>query len=284
MKRVLFISTLLFFCTVFPCKAQFTLQGSAGVGPSHCSATTPTYKLTDAFGNESGQAWNNIQANLNQPFDVHFQLFLGAQPYHVGADGVAFVFQQQGTNAKGPTGEGLGFAGIQPSLAVEFDTYQNPYDPPYCHTAIEKNGDVDHTDGSGNNLAGPVQLDPSNPTIPDSNWYNMEITWTPKDSTLNVYFNCILRLSYKGDVVNGIFNGNPNVYWGFTGGTGGKDNLQEVCMAVSPAINSNDTTICAGNSIKLIASGGGPYLWSTGDTSSSILVTPAGSTNYFVII
>jgi len=41
-----------------------------------------------------------------------------------GADGIAFVLQQS-SNLAGGTGEGLGYGGVSPSLAVEFDTFNN---------------------------------------------------------------------------------------------------------------------------------------------------------------
>jgi len=46
----------------------------------------------------------------------------------------------------------------------------------------------------------------------------------------------------------------------------------------------NDTTICTGKSLTLAASGGGTYLWNTGDTSSSITVSPFADTIYIVTV
>lgn len=43
---------------------------------------------------------------------------------------------------------------------------------------------------------------------------------------------------------------------------------------------SGSTTICAGESVTLFASGGTSYLWSTGSTSSSILVSTAGTYHF----
>lgn len=51
-----------------------------------------------------------------------------------------------------------------------------------------------------------------------------------------------------------------------------------------PATNAgNDTCIIAGSSIFLTATGGNPYFWNTGDTASTILVTPVFTTNYNVV-
>lgn len=43
-------------------------------------------------------------------------------------------------------------------------------------------------------------------------------------------------------------------------------------------------TIISGNSTTLTASGGGQYLWSTGETTNSIIVSPAVTTEYCVIV
>ncbi|HSY77671.1 MAG TPA: gliding motility-associated C-terminal domain-containing protein [Bacteroidia bacterium] len=50
-----------------------------------------------------------------------------------------------------------------------------------------------------------------------------------------------------------------------------------------PAINGTQK-ICYGNSTILTASGGSAYIWSNGDTTSSIIVTPLSSTNYTVTV
>lgn len=47
---------------------------------------------------------------------------------------------------------------------------------------------------------------------------------------------------------------------------------------------SGTTTVCAGDSATLSASGGGTYLWSTGETSSSITISPDSSTTYSVAV
>ncbi len=289
LKKIHFLITLVIIQISYKCEAQFILNGNASTTSSECSAAVTTYELTPQKKNQGGQIWYTAQVSLAKQFDIQFQMFLGKQCYNCGgADGICFVFQQQSTNA-GSLGGGLGYAGITPSVAVEFDTYQNGWDPPYCHTAIEKNGDVNHTDGSGNNLAGPVQLDPANPLIPDGNWHNMEITWNPGSQVLSVYYDCSLRLTYTGDLINGVFSGNPNVYWGFTAGTGGGDNTQEVCLTHSYLNNLRDTVVCKGSPVTMTSSGGTTYTWSPAAglntaTGPSVIATPNTTTTYTVSI
>jgi hypothetical protein len=45
-----------------------------------------------------------------------------------------------------------------------------------------------------------------------------------------------------------------------------------------------DTTICGGQCVQLIASGGKDYLWNTGDTTESIITCPIDTTEYIVTV
>ncbi len=70
-----------------------------------------------------------------------------------------------------------------------------------------------------------------------------------------------------------------------------KDMIEPVQVDISsaPVISSNDETICLGDTALLSAtinSGTGPYtyLWSTGDTTPSIMVSPDTTTNYTVVV
>jgi Bacterial lectin len=58
------------------------------------------------------------------------------------ADGIVFLIQSdpRGASALGEAGGALGFAGISPSLGLEFDIYQNPGDPAANHIGIIVDG------------------------------------------------------------------------------------------------------------------------------------------------
>jgi len=61
----------------------------------------------------------------------------------------------------------------------------------------------------------------------------------------------------------------------------------EVKVTVVEPVNASageDTNICKGGSITLTATGGLEYLWNTGETSASIVVTPTHTTTYSVIV
>lgn len=60
-----------------------------------------------------------------------------------------------------------------------------------------------------------------------------------------------------------------------------------VAVVVNPGVTafiSGTTTICGGGSTTLTASGGGNYLWTTGSTSASVIVSPTSTTNYSVTV
>lgn len=60
----------------------------------------------------------------------------------------------------------------------------------------------------------------------------------------------------------------------------------EATITVNPlpnvSINPEDTTICRGDSVSLVASGADTYTWSNGDTNETLVVTPYSTTTYSV--
>jgi predicted transcriptional regulator len=70
---------------------------------------------------------------------------------------------------------------------------------------------------------------------------------------------------------------------GIVGSCNGSDSqLIQVSSAPNITIQSPSTTVCNGNSITLTANGGSSYLWSTGQTTASITVSPTANTTYTV--
>ena len=54
-------------------------------------------------------------------------------------------------------------------------------------------------------------------------------------------------------------------------------------MNQAPSVNAgSDQTICSGENVTLTANGDGNFLWSTGETTSSITVSPTSTTTYTV--
>lgn len=218
------------FSSIISNAQQYTLNGNAAQIDCHC------YRLTNNAGNQSGSVWNNNRIDLINSFDYVFDVFLGYNN-SPGADGIAFVLQPISTSV-GSSGGGLGFQNISPSIGITLDTYQNSSpdsDPSYDHIAIQRNGDLSHS--SINNLAGPMQASSVNINIEDGIEHKLRITWDAIAKKLTTYFDGVERVSIINDLVNTTFGGNPQVFWGFTGSTGGESNEQRFCTALSPAWN-----------------------------------------------
>lgn len=142
-----------------------------------------------------------------------------------GADGFAFVIQSdpRGQSALGNAGEGLGFGltrtgttlvpAISHSLAIEFDTHQNAFDGNGNHVAFVADGDV----ARHGNLASPsfslnddvvhyVWIDYD----PVSRWWEVFLNDSSTKPSTPLIADSIDVLGLLG----------PDVYFGFTAGTG----------------------------------------------------------------
>ncbi len=215
--------------------AQYTLNGSAA--QDACNE----YTLTRAVNNQSGSVWNNNKINLTQSFNFNFDVFLGASN-SPGADGIVFVLQPISTSV-GTTGGGLGYEGVTPAVGVTIDTWQNfpNNDPVFDHIAIQLNGDLNHN--TANNIAGPVPASILSGTdnIEDNSWHSLRIEWNAVTKTLSAYIDGVLKVTATKDFVTDVFAGDPLVYWGFTGSTGGENNLQKFKTALNPSFSFSPT-------------------------------------------
>jgi gliding motility-associated-like protein len=224
------ISLIIFVTLSNGLLAQYTVNGDAR------QISCNEYKLTNAANGQSGSVWNNNKIDLSQSFDFKFDVILSYPgPNDGGADGIVFVLQPISTSV-GSSGGGLGYQGVSPAVGVTIDTYSNTNDndPTYDHIAIQLNGDLNHN--TANNIAGPVQAI-GNSNIEDGTWHAMRITWDVASKTLTVYMDGLVRVSAVKDFVTDVFAGNPLVYWGFTGSTGGLNNEQRFRIALNPSFH-----------------------------------------------
>ncbi|MCF8276828.1 MAG: PKD domain-containing protein [Flavobacteriales bacterium] len=241
MKLRLFPVVLVFLSVILiplQSAAQYQINGNAAQTSCNC------YRLTPANNGQNGSVWNVNLFDLSNSFNFTFDVFLGCNGG--GADGLAFVLQPLSVNA-GSSGGGIGYQGINPSFAVELDTYQNGGEPAYDHMAFQTNGVVSH--GGPNTLAGPTPISGSVNNVEDCAWHQLNVVWDAVAMTMTVYFDGVLRLTYTGNIVNNLFGGNPNVYWGFTAATGGANNLHQFCNALNPALIVTSPVQCAGTPV-----------------------------------
>lgn len=253
-------------------KSQFQLNGDASTIDCKC------YQLTPDMGNKAGSVWNVNLIDLNQPFDMGFTVNLGCNnSTWGGADGMVFALQPLNTSI-GSSGGQMGLGGVAPSLGVYIDTYQNTAhgDLYNDHISINLNGDVIHS--SPNNIAGPYDLG----EIENCTAEPLRISWDPSTNIMNVYYNNILVLTYTGNIINNVFNGNSMVYWGFTASTGGASNFHQFCIDVPDlTIDTSNLTIesekCEQQNGSItglnIVGGIAPISWSWNNSASSNLDT-----------
>ena len=218
--------------------------------------------LNEPFLWEFGAAWSGSRFDLAESFCVEADVFLGDEdaPQSEGADGIAFVLQPNDT-AQGTAGGGLGYAGITPSFAVEYDTYWNPTEDSYSlRTGFELN------DHMGLVLGGNADVHTAGSTTPtrvvdleDEQWRATQIRWDADQRLLTVkldqdadgiwdaedtiYNNVSVNLASTFASSNGL------AYWGFTGSTGGLGNYQKLRnLSYSPATLAGNTEPTVSNS------------------------------------
>jgi hypothetical protein len=140
---------------------------------------------------------------------------------HAGGDGFTFAIQPLGAKLGGKIGSGLGIQGVDPSVAVEFDTWDNDCadypdvcDPSSNHVGVDIDGDV-HSVVTAN----------VSPAMDDGEeWY----AWIDYDGeTLEVRVNqtgvrpALAQLSYAIDLPKSLgISASEKAFVGFTAGTG----------------------------------------------------------------
>lgn len=221
-------------------------------------------RLTPPQGDAGGSVYNTqaISLTSNYGFSTRFTLNMNSnnvnQYGEIGADGIAFVIQTVSNNVGG-LGGGLGYAGVTPSVAVEFDSYSNGGTDPRLpgsgslagndHIAIMQNGDPN------NHLAYAI----TSPTLElnggqditafidyDGAANLMQVRWStdglrPSDP----------GLSYSIDLAS-LFGTDP-VYVGFSASTGADWSAQDVVNwsfndTYNPITTAPTETIPAGSS------------------------------------
>lgn len=125
--------------------SALTLNGAAATGNNGVDPG-PVLRLVPVSFNNAGSALNTAAVCLSA-FSTQFEFRItGAGPAgspdgagQIGADGFALIIAA-GPAALGGGGGGLGYSGLTPSVAVEFDTWFNGFDPDSNHVGINVNG------------------------------------------------------------------------------------------------------------------------------------------------
>lgn len=213
--------------TILIAQPSFTLNGSTVVMSENC------YRLTShQASNDVGSLWCEFPIELTNAIDFRFAVNLGCSKY--AGEGMAFVLHKDSAmyDALGCQGAGLGFGkaancdGISPSLALEIDTrfnrsHKDIYQP---HLTLVKDGNLSKP------LIAPTRAKTYGKDVRDCEYHDIRVTWLPSKQELCIYFDGELRITYKEDILNEIFGGSQSVYFGFTGSTSNRANMQMVCI------------------------------------------------------
>lgn len=220
------------------------LNGDAATAPGIVPSDGTVLRLTPAAGGQAGTAFSLTKISLQNSasFSTEFTFRMTVpNPYYgiydndgPGADGITFVVQDQANNVGG-SGGGIGYAGITPSLGVEFDTWNN----------TDGYGD----DNNGNHVAtntdgvlGDANLTPISTRMNNGGlWYawvdyngstdDLQVRLTDNDPTrpTNALIN---TTSYDLTTILG----QDDAFVGFTAGTGSAYEAQDI---VSWQFNDN---------------------------------------------
>ncbi|HEY1731745.1 MAG TPA: Ig-like domain repeat protein, partial [Terriglobales bacterium] len=248
------------------------------------SSTHYAVQMTQAAANQGSSMWFSVPQKISNGFTAYFAFKFTPDPNSFAtADGVAFVIQNSagggsdalgcaangaGLNIVGASGGCMGYGGIDNSLAIEFDTYRNPWDPTDIssntgddnHVAIMNCGpglpnSPDHTGPCQVNLnlngqSMPALIDPAGITLADGKVHQVVVEYSgPTEATPNLLQIFIDPPFVAGThtpapaavpVLSGVYNiaenvnlmnsgsANDSAYVGFTSATGGADEQHEV--------------------------------------------------------
>lgn len=206
---------------------SFTLNGSTIVMSENC------YRLTShKSANDVGSLWCEFPIDITNAVELRFAVNLGCSKY--AGEGMAFVMHTDSSayDALGCNGAVMGFGrnvhceGIQPSLALEIDTrfnrsHKDLYQP---HLTLVKDGNL------AKPLVEPIRAKTYGKDVRDCEYHDVKITWSPSKQELCVYFDGELRMTYNQDLLEDIFGGKSEVYFGFTGSTSSRANMQMICI------------------------------------------------------
>lgn len=208
-----------------PTLANFRLNGSASLDGS-------SIVITKAIGNESGSVMYQTPLSAASDFHVKMKVRITTPPSSsVPADGMTFVMHNapSGAAATGGVGDGIGYAGITPSVVVEFDTYYNNYfgDPAAPHIAITRSGVPNHASLTNLGLPAPVLFSALSPPVDPVNGtpFFIWIDYAALTTRLDVFVSAsdtkpaAAALGTTTIDLGAIFAG--GFYIGFTSSTGG---------------------------------------------------------------
>ncbi len=159
-------------------------------------------RLTPSKPNTKGSCWRTLKMPVRKGFVTEFAFSVSDGFNHTsaenslpGADGLAFVIQNEGLGVVGNYGAGIGYDGIGNSVAVEFDLFHNDstqlfdyYDPDGNHVAVQSLGTQPNS--SAHTKQATLGITDTLTTIkPNGRPYYARIEYNLLPNVLRVYLN-----------------------------------------------------------------------------------------------
>ena len=179
------------------------VKGIAKKGSAH--VTDESLRLTNGHRNQAGSAFTKAKLNV-----ASFSTAFDFQLANASADGFAFVLQGVGPHQRGARGDGLGYAGINDSIAVKFDLFDNNGEG-NDSTGLYVNGAIPTDVGS-------VNLDNSGIDFHSGDVFRVAISYDGsrlKVTITDTITNASATQTYVVDLI-GVLGGSK-AYAGFTG-------------------------------------------------------------------
>lgn len=215
-------------------------------------------RVTKNTGSQIGAIWSQKKLNLKKDFHLKSYLYLGNQGAKAG-DGITFTLQNDPRMATSPgsvigsPGMGLGayYTGrsgnpyVQRGLSIEFDTYFNNGSRDRMDREVGKNDNKGHVafvtpSTQNNNYTGQHHSWILSPEyLSNDTWRTLNVIWDSTTQTLSYQLSGVGSDSYRIPDLNAKFGG-TEVYWGFTGSTGGS--YEENAIAITQLPGEIDHT------------------------------------------
>jgi hypothetical protein len=195
--------------------SQLTVNGAAALGPT---STVGDLRLTSGAGNQTSSAFTTAPIDITK-FTTQFTFMLSGGAGI--ADGFTFCIQRNGPTALGAGGGYLAYQGINNSVALKFDLYNNNGEGTdstglYINGAAPFNvGSVDLSGTAINLLSG----DPINVVLV---YDGTTLTESISDPVVNATVVETYTINIPATV------GGNTAYVGFTGATGGSASTQNI--------------------------------------------------------
>ena len=192
----------------FGSTSGLALNGDAAV---EATSDGQVLRLAPAEVGQRGTCYTLAEFNITD-FSTYFAFRIQIPPNAIGADGISFTVQPLSPERLGWGGGGLGYGSTSaPTLAVEFDTYRNDWDPDSNHLGVDSHGSV-----------ASLVTTPVAPNWDDGQLWHAWIHYS--QGQLDVYTSqqaakpSMPTLSYAIDIPSTV--GRNTAYVGFTAATG----------------------------------------------------------------